>query len=252
MHPLLARYLNLDAAADTLSREDQGQVLKSQEQTYASTAHKFPDERSALLAARGQSNPSPQTQAALVRLASHATVRALEDHADLGPLLASSRETLVKEGAEPEEADRFLAALVLEEAFGDDTSVDDFDAEALRETLEQVPALAALTQDRVAGLGDAFVRTAAPDWRRAHELAARALLEAAWMEGPEPINAEHVDAAQETLAEQLGKAEEARGAEALRRFLQFLKKAQLLGPRRLEKLERRIAAQPHRGPLPMA
>jgi hypothetical protein len=240
MHPLLARYLNLEVAVDTLSRADQGQVLKAEERPYAEASSQFPEERSAVLAARGKARPAEATQKSLVRLAAHGALQALSQETPTAEKLQTARGALVEAGSTEAEADAFLAALVLEEGFGDDEDVDAFDITYFLETLDSLPLLSDLTQDRVAGIADAFMRTAPAEWKKPYELAARALLDAAWKEGPEPVNVDHVQQARDEVASQLGKSEVQRANEAVGRFLEFLRKAQLVGPQRQKRLTQRL------------
>jgi hypothetical protein len=239
MHPLLARYLNLDAALDTLQRQGRGQVLKAEERTYADIASYFPEERDEILKARPGTHASEELQAALVVLASRASVAALREDPSLGAAMTDAHVALVNEGASETEASGFLAALVLEEAFGDDGAAESFDRDYFAETLTSVPRLASLTPERVGALAGAFVQnTELPD-RPTSERAATAVLEAAWNEGPEPINVEHIDLALEMLEDEQLPADLQRSAQAVVRFLEFLERAKLMGPMRLAKLSSR-------------
>jgi hypothetical protein len=234
MHPTLARYLDLAAAADTLRREERGEALGAREQPFAVAARAFPEERALLLALRGP--PSPEAQQALLVLAAHAAVVALREDERLGPALAAARAALAAEGATPAQVEQFLAERVLEEAFDGDPDPDTFDRAGFEETLRGVPALARLTRERVEGLIEAFTLAAAADWEPAHRLAARELVEAAWSEGPQPLNGEQLEQALERVREQLGEAHAARGVEAVRRFVDLLYEEALLGPLRRTRL----------------
>src|SRR4051812_19385435 len=112
MHPLLAHYLNLEAAVDTLQRADSKQVLKAEERPYAEAARALPEERARVLAARGLNHPPEETQRALVRLAAHGALRALAEEAVISAKLQSARDALLEAGGDEEEADGFLAAIV--------------------------------------------------------------------------------------------------------------------------------------------
>ncbi len=231
MHPTLARYLNLDVAADTLHRDERGQVLKAEERPYAEVARAEPERRAAVLAARGQEHPGDAAQQALLYLAAHAAVAALREDEGLKGPLATAEQALRTEGADDEEVERFLAAVVLEEAFGYDEGAERFDRAFFAETLQAVPELAKLTRERVDALLESFTRSADDGWRRAHQVTARALIETAWEEGPEPINPEHLEAALEVAARRLG-GESSKAPEAMRRAVEFLEKQRLLGPLR--------------------
>jgi multidrug efflux pump subunit AcrA (membrane-fusion protein) len=151
-----------------------------------------------------------------------------------------ARAALEAEGASGPEVQHLRATLLLEEAFGYDGAAEAFDQPFLTETLEGVPALARLTSDRVEQLYEAFARTADLDWAFAHRLAAGALFEAAWAEGPEPINPEHALLALESMSGKLADAERPRAPVALKRLLAFLHRAQLVGPLRLERLVKAV------------
>ncbi|MGQ0507218.1 MAG: hypothetical protein ACT4TC_18075 [Myxococcaceae bacterium] len=232
MHPTLARFLNLDVAADALYRDQLGQVLKADEKPYVELARQAPDQRAAILASRRAPHPSDEAQQALLFLAAHAAVGAVREDGTLGPLVQSAEKSLKDEGASKEEVDSFLASLLLEEAFGYDEGADHFDHSFLEETLQLVPELARLTRERVEALIESFTRSADEGWRRAHHVAANALIEIAWEDGPEPINPEHVENALEVAGRRLGKAESAKAAEATRRFVEWLEKQRLVGAQR--------------------
>ncbi len=236
MHPTLARYLNPDVALDTLTRDERGQVLKSEEQPFAQAARAHADKRQVLLEARGKSPLPPEAQQALLALATYAAVETLRADESFGPVVEAARAALEGEGASPEEVEQFLGSVVLEEAFAWEEDPDSFDRAFLEETLRGVPALARLTPDGVDALTDGFVDPAPNEWKRAYARASRELLEAAWSEGPEPINVEHVAEALENIGGQPGDAQRDRGVEALRRFLEHLAQAGLLGPVRKARL----------------
>ena len=120
-----------------------------------------------------------------------------------------AREALKEEGASDEESDAFIASILLEEAFGYEQDVDAFDADYVKESLGEVPALAALSKETVDALFLAFIQGAPsePD-RKAREHMARALFEIAWSEGPTSINPEHL----ETLLDNEVVQESRRGA----------------------------------------
>src|SRR5437868_4805600 len=118
MHPILARYLSVDAAADVLRREDHGEVLRAEERPLAEAARAFPRHRAALVGARrgrsgegpGPGAPDLDAQQAVVVLAAHAALRALAEDEGLRAPLAAAREALRVEGAGEAEADQLLAS----------------------------------------------------------------------------------------------------------------------------------------------
>ncbi len=234
MHPVLERYLNLDVAVDALHRDELGQVLKAEERLFAEVARRFPDRRSALLSARGKQQPSHQAQQALIALAAHAAVADLMQDEALGDAMRAAREALLREEASEEEAEQLLASLVLEEAFGYENIEVRFDRAFFAETLDGVAALAALTQERLTSLHGEFMRSARAEEQQAHHDAYEALIRAAWEEGPQPINPEHIEAALETL--QSAKPKGISAAGAMRRLLALFHQQGLVGALRLERL----------------
>lgn len=242
MHPVLARYLTLQAALDTLTRAERGEVLRAEERAYVEVAREHPEWRAKLLSAKAQRAPTDELQRILLVLGGKAAARLLREDARLGEPLRIARSALLTQGGTDADAEQLFTALLLEEGLAYDESPDRFADEFIEETLRTVPALAALDRARVDALADAFIASAEPSWRRAHELASRALLEAAWGEGPQPINPEHVADAVEALRGQLGRADGARGIEALRRFLDHVDRAGLLGSERLRRLQAGLAA----------
>jgi hypothetical protein len=237
MHPFLARYLNLEAAADILRREDQGEPLRADERPYAQTARAFPDLRAQVLSARGKKQPSSEVQEALVFLAAHAAAETLGDDPLLAEPVKQARAAMEAEGASGAEIHQLLASLVLEEAFGYDSEADELDRPFLEETLRGVPELAKLTQERVRALYESFAAQAHEGDEGTYRTAVQALFEAAWESGPEPINPEHVQEALATLEVKLPEKDQAHGPDALVELLRLLHHEKLVGPERLRRLE---------------
>jgi hypothetical protein len=243
VHPLFARYLNLDAALDTLRRESLGQPLKAEERAFASAARAAAEEAAVLSQADAGASPSPELQKALIIIAARAASLALRDSSELAPLVEKARAALEAEGATEDQIEQFLAALLVEEAFGYDDDGDDFDVRFFTETLKGVPALASLTSERVDGLIDGFTKTAPAGWEKAYEVAATALFESAWGDGPEPINGEHVEAALERAQALAATSEHAKLPEALRRLIESLEGDGLVGPERKKRLTQRLVGE---------
>jgi len=235
MHETLARYLNLDQAQETLSKEAAGQGLEEAEQRFARVARAHPEERDAIMQGRGKS-VREEVQQALLKLATQAAVAALQQDAQLGPQVEIARRAMAAEGADEEETAHLLALILLEEAFTGEDTPDTFDRAYVEEGLAGVPSLAALTPERLEALREDFEGTAPEGWTRIHAMAAGAVLEAAFSDGLQPINTEHLEGAIESLREKLGAAKAAQGREALRRFLDVLAQAKLLGPLRQARL----------------
>lgn len=237
MHPLLARFLDLEQAARVLSRAERGDLLEGDDRLYADMARAAPEHARAVLEAKGRKHPPQEAQKGLIYLAAHAALESLRRDERFGPKLAEAASALRREGASAEEIDQMLANLVLEEAFGYEDEAAGFDRAFFDETLEHLPELAKVTRGRVDEWLASFAKTAEPDWRSAYENAARTLLEVAWGEGLEPINPEHVQVALEELS---GRPDAERAAVALKRFLSFLREQRLIGPLRLKRLERAV------------
>lgn len=237
MHPVLARYLNLQAAQETLSRADSGaQLSPSDEQPFVDAANASPEQKAEIVKARSKGKPPSVTQEALIYLAAHAAARSLKTDAALANALTGARSALMSEGADEEDVHQFLASMVLEEAFGYEHEEEEFDRPFFEETLKTVPELARLTQEKVRQLVVAFVKTAESADRPAFGASAQALIETAWEDGPEPINPEHVEAALVSVFEKNGEARKAKTIEGMRRFVGFLARSGLVGPLRQSEL----------------
>ena len=234
MHPVIARFLDPELARAALDQEASVEAAGPQDRAFIRAAQAHPEQRAALLAGK---SGEPEVETALVFLAAHAAALALEQDASLAEAARKARHSLREEGASEDQTESFLASILLEEAFGDENEVDTFDADFVRETLHEVPALAALTREKLDSLLESFLR-GAPTLldSQAREQMGKALLETAWAEGPTPIHSEHV----ETLLASQVKAggEEAQEARlrATVELLQMLAKAGLVGPTRLVKL----------------
>ncbi|WP_205519666.1 hypothetical protein [Pyxidicoccus caerfyrddinensis] len=236
MHPVLARFLAADAARETLRKQQSGEALSPEEQAFIEAATAHPKHKGVLLGVSGRALSS-DAQASLVLLAAHAAARAMREDADLAEPTRKARAALSEEGASDEEADAFIASILLEEAFGYEQDVDAFDAEYVKESLGEVPALASLTKEAVDALFLSFVKGAANDAeRKVREGMARALFDIAWSEGPAPINPEHMEAVLD--AEVVDRPEEEQEAKvhATAQLLQALSKEGLVGPIRLSRL----------------
>ncbi|MBZ4418218.1 hypothetical protein [Myxococcus sp. RHSTA-1-4] len=236
MHPVLARYLTADTARETLRKQQAGEDLSPEEQAFADAAAAHPKHQSVMLGVGGRVLSS-DAQASLVLLAAHAAARAMREDSELAEPTRKAREALAEEGASEEEADAFIASILLEEAFGYEQEVDSFDREYVKEALGEVPALAALTKEAVDALFLSFVKGAANEAeRKVREGMARALFDIAWSEGPAPINPEHMEALLD--AEVVDRPEEEQEAKvhATAQLLQALSKEGLVGPLRLSRL----------------
>ncbi|MFL5346434.1 MAG: hypothetical protein ACJ8AT_16730 [Hyalangium sp.] len=240
MHPLIARFLSLEAARETFRKEKAGEPLDSEEQLFTAAAAAHPQQRAEVLGVTGRKLAS-DVQASLVLLATHTAARAIAQDPKLSSVTAKAREALTSEGASEEESEAFIAAILLEEAFGYEEEIDTFDASFVEEALHEVPALAALTREGVDAMMLKFSQKGATDAERtARAHIAKSLFDIAWSEGPAPINPEHMDTLVESeIADQSEEIQEAR-LRATVELLQLLSQQGLIGPMRLTRLRAQI------------
>lgn len=240
MHPLIARYLSPDAARETLQKEKAGEPLTPEEQDFISASAAHPKQRAELLGVSGRALSSDM-QAALVLLAAHAAARAIFRDPDLNPGVVQAREALASEGADTEEADAFIASILLEEAFGYEQDVDSFDKQLVKETLAEAPALVALTRESVDALSLAFqVAGATDEERKLRAHMAKALFDIAWAEGPTPINPEHMEALIDAELSDQTEEEQDQRVRIVLELLGVLSKEGILGPTRLARLREQL------------
>ncbi|XXF79860.1 hypothetical protein P2318_08940 [Myxococcaceae bacterium GXIMD 01537] len=240
MHPLIARYLSADAARETLQKEKAGAPLSPEEADFVAAASAHPRQRAELLGVSGRALSS-DVQASLVLLSAHAAVRALARDEGLAEAVTQARKSLTEEGASEEETEAFLASILLEEAFGEEQEVDTFDGAAVKETLAEVPALAALTREGVDALSLKFIDGGTTDEeRKSRAQVAKALFDLAWAEGPAPINPEHMEAFIDAELTDLPEQEQDRRVVATLDLLQLLAQQGILGPLRLARLRAQL------------
>lgn len=233
MHPLISRFLALDAAVAALEKTS---GLDPDEAALAEAAQADLPSKKAVLSAKGRKIAPTEAQQAVLLLATRAATKRLEADPVLGPKLARAREALIAEGATADQARGLIAQAVFEEAFGGAEAPDAFDAEFLAETFDSYPALAKLDTDAVDEWLETFSKRG-PQGERALRLAvAEAVLESAWSEGPQPVTTEHVDDALEGIAGSVAKTELEKAAGLLTAFLGFLAEKGLVGPERLARL----------------
>lgn len=235
MHPVIARFLDPAAASSTLDKAARGDALDDDEAALAAVGNEYPELAEAVRAAAGRKSPPATTQQHLIVLATRAATRRLLADTTLGPRVQDTLAALEPYGTR-EDAMALVSQAVLEEAFGFAEHPDRFDAAFLEETLASLAHLAALERDVVDDWIDAFVKASA-DERPLRTRVAEALLEAAWSDGPEPINPEHLDDALDTLAESLTFEEVPHAAEVLADWLALLGRKQVVGPLRLARLK---------------
>ena len=131
---------------------------------------------------------------------------------------------------------QFLSLVLLEEAFAFDDDADTFDTDLVAETFRTLPKLAALDEDKVTKLEEAFVHDA-PAAKRPMLLATvEALFSTAWSDGPVPISPEHVEGALEQLRGQTSDADFDLAVSSLQALMQLLAREGLIGLQRLKRL----------------
>lgn len=238
MHPVMTRYLNLSHAAETLRK----QPATPEEAALFQVAQQAPHHKDAVLNESSASQPAPETQQALVYLATHAALEVLSRDGALGPLLTGAREELEKAGATFEEQQHLLASLLVEEAFGYLREDESFDAAFFAETLKTLPGWACLTPEKLEAWTHEFELTAPIEQRRLHREVAEQLYENAWAEGPEPINPEHIEM---TLAAFDGDPEAASCPSVLEAFLGQLSRLGVVGPLRQLRLQETLHEARH-------
>jgi hypothetical protein len=238
MHPLLARYMDLDAARQTLSRRAEGAELTAEERAWLGAADALPDAREVVAGAAEDDAEEQDVQEPLLLLAAHAAAAALGAEPRLQPALARAREALVAEGATPDQVSEFVASLVMEEAFGYEDEADDFDADFVADSLGEVPQLARLTAESVEEIERGFRGGRADPVRGA---VVQSLVRQAWGEGPAFINPEHVEAALDEARGVLSKKEREQVPAVLGELLAALHGKGLVSARRLERLQARLA-----------
>ena len=235
MHPTLARFLDvgkalalLDAPGGAKGDLDASAFLKASADDPALTAQ--------LKAAKGVDRPSPDAQQALVVLAVRAAVARLAEDASLGPPAKAAAEALLKEGATEADVTQMLGTVLLEEGFADENDPDTFDGEFVRETLASLPALAALDEDKVDALVEAFIASRPAKERPLALKTADAFLGEAWGDGLQPLTTEHAELAVEVMWSEGAEEDVPRLVQQLAHLLAFLEKAGLVGPTRAKRL----------------
>ncbi|MBX7096940.1 MAG: hypothetical protein K1X89_04425 [Myxococcaceae bacterium] len=235
MHPVLARYMNAQQLLESLARHGRGEKAQDEvEAALFAEASAHPEVGASL--GKKSSKTSDEASAEVLKLASNAAVRALSQDAALGPLVEAGRAAMRQEGASDEETQLLLAMVLLEEGFGTDEDVDDFDADFVAETLTSIPALAKVDEAKVEALEEAFVAKGPKDARALRSAVAEALMGAAWSEGVGPVSAEHVAEAGDALLADAPELELVPRLEGILAMIEFLAAEGLVGPLRLERL----------------
>lgn len=234
MHPLLLKFLTPESARAAAAKARAGEPLDADERTFTETLQRFPEYAEAL--EQNQRSPAPpELQSMLLLIGSSAAARQLADHPRLEAATAAARAALRSEGASEEEGDSLLSVILLEEALASEEEPETFDEAWVQETLETVPALAQLTEEKVGKLLDeADEKEGAPG-----RAAAAMLLQTAWEDGPQPVTVEHLEEAAQGLAD-LPKRQRSEAIRGLEAVIAALAAKGLIGPLRRGRLERAL------------
>lgn len=246
MHPLIARFINLQTAIASLEKAEQSLPLDPDETALAAAAARNPKLRAAVMKAKGKSHPSLSAQQASIVLATEAAAQVIGRDPALGAKVARALAALAAEGASDEEAHHLIATAVLEESFGGAHSPDAMDVAWLAETFDTLVPLAKVNTDSVDEWLESFAKKGDPGHKAMRLKAAEALLDTAWGEGPQPITAEHVDDTLDQLESQVSPSDLSRVPSTLASFVAFLAGKGVVGPQRLERLTAIVKTAPAR------
>jgi hypothetical protein len=234
VHPVIAAFLNVNTAIDTLERGLAGTLSSPQEAAFVSAAKAHGDLSAYVLQAKGKAKPSEDAQNATILLAVRAALSVLPQDPQLAPAAKKAREALEAAGADKDQIEQLLGGVLVEEAFTGDNDPSRFDKAFVIESFSELPELAKLDADSVTDLVDRFAETAKVDVRPLYVSVTDALLQAAWGEGPQSINVEHVDDALNQLAIDENETEGVKTT--LEVLLRFLSAHKFIGPLRLNRL----------------
>lgn len=234
MHPVIGAFLDVRTAIDVLERGLAGTLASPQEAAFVAAAKAHSELSSYVLQAKGKSKPSEDSQNATILLAVRAALSVLPGDPILGPHAKKAREALEAAGADNEQVEQLLGGVLVEEAFTGDSDPTRFDPAFVVESFGELPELAKLDADVVNDLIDRFAATSKPDARPLYLSTAETLFNAAWGEGPQSINVEHVEDSLSTL---VGDETELEGVKTtLEVLLRFLSAHRYIGPLRLQRL----------------
>lgn len=235
MHPVIATFLDVRTAIDTLERGVAGVPISPHEAAFVSAAKAHGDLSAYVLQAKGKQTPSDEAQNATILLAVRAALSVIPQDVVLAPAAKKAREALTAAGADPEQIEQLLGGVLVEEAFTGDNDPEHFDLPFVQESFAELPELARLDAERVAAMVDEFAATAKPELKPLQLSCAEVLFQAAWGEGTMSVNVEHVEDSLQILAGDDPTELDAvkTGLEAL---LRYLAKQRLIGPLRLDRL----------------
>jgi hypothetical protein len=235
VHPVIAAFLDVKTAVDTLERGVAGIPMGPDAMAFVAAARAHGDLSAFVLQAKGKEIASDDAQNATILIAVRAALARLPFDPVLGPQAKKAREALADAGADNDQVEQLLGGVLVEEAFTGDTDPDHFDTPFVHESFGELVELARLDETQVGNLMDAIAESAAPNIRPMQVACAETLFQAAWSEGPQSINVEHVEDALQMLTGD--DPTELSGVKAaLESVLRFLSSQKLIGPLRLERL----------------
>lgn len=234
MHPVIAAFLDVNTAIDTLERGLGGALSSPDEAAFVSAAKTHSDLSAYVLQAKGKAKPSEDSQNATILLAVRAALSVLPTDPVLAAPAKKAREALSAAGADAEQIEQLLGGVLVEEAFTGDNDPGRFDKAFVIESFGELPELAKLDADSVGDLVDEFAETSKLEVRPLYLSCADTLFQAAWGEGPQSVNVEHVEDALKTLAMDPSELDGVKTT--LEVLLRFLSVHRLIGPLRLNRL----------------
>ena len=234
MHPVIAAFLDVNTAIDTLERGLAGTLSSPEEAAFVSAAKTHGDLSAYVLQAKDREKPSEDSQNATILLAVRAALSVLPTDPVLAGPTKKARDALTAAGADAEQIEQLLGGVLVEEAFTGDNDPSRFDKAFVIESFGELPELAKLDADSVGDLVDRFAETAKAEAKPLYVSCADTLFQAAWGEGPQSVNVEHVEDALQTLAADPTELEGVKTT--LEVLLRFLSAHRLIGPLRLNRL----------------
>jgi hypothetical protein len=234
VHPVIAAFLDVRSAVDTLERGVGGALSSAEEAAFVSAAKAHPDLSAYVLQAKGKEKPSEDSQNATILLAVRAALAVLPMDVVLAAPAKKAREALTAAGADTEQIEQLLGGVLVEEAFTGDNDPTRFDKAFVIESFTELHELAKLDADLVSDFVDRFTETAKAEARPLYLSTAETLFQAAWGEGPQSVNVEHVEDALQNLAGDPAELEATKTTMEV--LLRFLSAHKLIGPLRLDRL----------------
>ncbi|MBK7860144.1 MAG: hypothetical protein IPJ65_16320 [Archangiaceae bacterium] len=235
MHPVIAAFLDVKTAVETLERGVAGIPMGPDAMAFVAAARTHSELSAYVLQAKGKETPGDDSQNATILLAVRAALSRIPSDPVLGPQAKRARDALAAAGADAEQVEQLLGGVLVEEAFTGDNDPNRFDSAFVHESFGELIELARLDEDQVTTLMDEVAKNAPPPLRPMQVSCAEALFQAAWADGTQSINVEHVeDALQMLSGDDPAEVEGVRAG--LEVVLNFLNGKKLIGPLRLQRL----------------